>query len=96
MEREAAAQGAFDGGVSAGARGFTARGEFDAFYARWMPRIYAFAVHRTAGRADAEAVTRAVLEAAVRAGLVGADADAAPRLLAQTRLELARRRPPLT
>jgi ADP-ribose pyrophosphatase YjhB (NUDIX family) len=66
------------------------RAAFDEFYERWMPRVYRFVARRLRTRAEAEAVTRATLEAAVRAGLAAGDAELATSLLALARAEIAR------
>jgi hypothetical protein len=62
--------------------GFTDRTQFDVFFATWFARIHRFAATRLCDRAAAEAVTRAVLERAIRERLVGAGERLAPRLLA--------------
>lgn len=74
--------------MSEGPPEFTARAAFDEFYASWLPRVYRFAAQRLASAADAEAATRAILEAAVRNRLVGADAAIAIPLLALAKAEI--------
>lgn len=80
----------FEAAVSAAAPSLTQRAAFEAFFATWFPRVYAFAAARLPYRAAAEAVTRAVLEAAVRGGLAGTSTPSAHRLLALARAEVAR------
>jgi DNA-directed RNA polymerase specialized sigma24 family protein len=80
----------FDTEESAPPRQLTSRAAFDEFYERWMPRVYRFVARRLRTRAEAEAVTRATLEAAVRAGFAAGDAEAATSLLALARAEIAR------
>lgn len=84
-------QAPFDIGMSEGAGDFTSRAAFDAFFARWLPRVYRFAAQRLTTSAEAEAATRAILEAAARARLVAAEQDVAASLLAIAKAELARR-----
>lgn len=80
----------FEAGVSASPGALTRRAAFDAFFATWFPRVYAFAAARLPDRGAAEAATRAALEAAVRSGLVGGAAPPAHRLLALARAEVER------
>lgn len=68
------------------------RAQFETFFAEWFPRVHGFASARLVDRSAAEAATRATLEAAVRAGLVGAGAAVAPRLLAIASAAVARQR----
>jgi DNA-directed RNA polymerase specialized sigma24 family protein len=82
----------FDAEVSAPPRQLTSRTAFDEFYERWMPRVYRFVARRLRTRAEAEAVTRAALEAAVRAGFAAEDAALATSLLSFAGAEIARRR----
>ncbi len=71
---------------------FAERAAFEAALALWLPRIYAFASARLSARADAEAVTRATLEIAVREGILAAGERAAPRVLCVVKAQLALRR----
>lgn len=64
---------------------------FHRFYETWMPRVYSFALVRLGDARRSEAVARAVLEAAIASPLAWG-ADPAPRLLAITKREIARRR----
>lgn len=84
----------FDAPVSAPSRARLERARFDAFFAHWFPRLYRLAASQLAESALAESATRAVLAAAVRDGLVGAQGDVGPRLLALARTEIARIRRP--
>jgi DNA-directed RNA polymerase specialized sigma24 family protein len=69
-----------------------AAAEFHRFYETWMPRVYAFARVRLGDARGAEEVARAVLEAAIASPLGFAAMGPAPRLLALTKREIARRR----
>jgi hypothetical protein len=80
----------FDTPVSAPPHARLERARFEAFFARWFPRIYRLAASQLSETALAESATRAVLAAAVRNGLVGAQGDVGPRLLALARTEIAR------
>ena len=82
----------FDAPVSAPSHARLERARFDTFFAEWFPRVYQLAALQLGERALAESATRAVLAAAIRAGLVGAQAELAPRLLAITHAEIARAR----
>ena len=64
----------------------------EASLAFWLPRIYAFASTRLPTRPDAEAVTRATLEIAMREGVLEAGERAAPRMLCIVKAQLALRR----
>ncbi len=77
---------------SDGTAPLTSRAAFEAFFTRWLPRVYRFAARQLPTQGEAEAATRVILEAAVRARLVGADGEIAIRLLAIARAEIARRR----
>jgi hypothetical protein len=83
-----------DASVSAPPHARPERARFDAFFAHWFPRLYRLAASQLSESALAESATRAVLAAAVRNGLVGAQGDVGPRLLALARTEIARIRRP--
>jgi len=82
----------YDAEVSAPPQQLTSRVAFDELYERWMPRVYRFVARRLRTRAEAEAVTRATLEAAARAGFAAGDAALAASLLTLARAEIARGR----
>jgi hypothetical protein len=63
---------------------------FDAFYERWLPRIYHYAAARLADPARAEVATRAVLMAALRAGIADGEDAIARQLLSLLKAELVR------
>ena len=71
---------------------FAERAAFEASLALWLPRIYAFASARLSAREDAEAVTRATLEIALREETLAAGERAAPRMLCIVKAQLALRR----
>ena len=64
--------------------------EFDAFYTRWLPRTYGYAAAHLGDTPRAEAVTRAVLTAALRAGVASSEAAIGRQLFTLLRRELAR------
>ncbi|MFI5320467.1 MAG: hypothetical protein ACHQ6V_12900 [Myxococcota bacterium] len=85
-------QAAHDGRVSGCVGALAQRAAFEAFFALWLPRVHRFARARLAVREAAEAATRRALEAAVRAGAVGARGDVAPLVLALAKAAIARQR----
>jgi hypothetical protein len=85
-------QPTLDGRVSAAPAGLTERARFEAFYARWFPRVYRFAAQRLADRVRVEIATREALSDAIRSGLTAEGDDAAPLVLALARASLERTR----
>jgi DNA-directed RNA polymerase specialized sigma24 family protein len=69
-----------------------ARASFEAAYARWMPRVYAFALAYTASAAEAERVTRGALTQAFRSRLFESEPAPGAALLGLLKAELARSR----
>lgn len=67
-----------------------ARAAFEAAYERWLPRVYRFAAARLPSEAEAELVTRRVLERAFGSALFQGVTEPAPGLLALVKAELAR------
>jgi DNA-directed RNA polymerase specialized sigma24 family protein len=80
----------FPRSTSARSRESGERAAFEAFFEPCFARVYAFAAAHAPTPRAAEAITRATLASAVRAGLVGASSDVAPRLLAIAKEERAR------
>jgi DNA-directed RNA polymerase specialized sigma24 family protein len=70
----------------------SARAEFDAAFARWLPRVHRFAERRAVSRAEAEAITKRTLVAAAARGLLLAGDEAAGEILRLAKAEIARAR----
>ena len=92
MSNAAQNHGFHPGAAAIAHANFAERAAFEASLALWLPRIYAFASARLSTRADAEAVTRATLEIAVREGVLEVGERAAPRMLCIVKAQLALRR----